>query len=79
MSKEIEKLLKIQSKLNGGRFHLCIQTNLEDDYKWALIQYFPNTDDYFSNFNAPIMESSVDTLDELISYLKKHNGFKIEW
>ena len=79
MSKDIEKLMKIQNKINNKRFHLCIQTNLENDYRWVLFQYFPDIDDYFSNFNAPIMESAVDTLDELIEYLKKHNGFDGRW
>ncbi len=76
MSKEIERLFKIQNLLNKNMFHLCIQTNLDDDYRWILFLYNPNVEDYLSNYNRPILDSSKTTLDELEEYLKKYDGFK---
>lgn len=75
MSKEIEQLMKIQNRINKNRFHLCVSTDLEKEYRWTLFQYFPDIEDYFNEFNAPIMSSVVDSIDDLMKYLEKHNGF----
>lgn len=79
MNKDIEKLVKVQNKVNKNRYHLWIQTDLEDNYKWALFQYMPNTEDYFSKYNGAILTSTVDSLDDLINYLEKHDGFNNRW
>jgi len=79
MNKDIEKLVKIQNKVNKNRYHLWIQTDLEDNYRWALFQYMPNTEDYFSKYNGAILTSIVDSLDDLINYLEKHDGFNDRW
>lgn len=70
MNKEIEKLIKIQSRINKNKFHLCISANLEDDYKWVLFLYNPNFDDYLSTYNRPIFDSNKTTIEELDELLK---------
>lgn len=78
-NEEIEKIIKIQGRINNSKYHLCISTDLENEYKWALFLKFPDTKDYFSRFNYPILSSNTDRLDYLIEYLDKHNGFEIRW
>lgn len=75
MSKDIERLIKIQGAINRNMYHLHVSTNLEDNYKWILFLYNPNTKDYLSNYNRPILTSAVDSIDYLIDYLNKHDGF----
>ncbi len=75
MNKEIEKLIKIQGILNKNIYHLCIETNLEDKANWCLYQVFSDFDKYMSPDNHAILDSDKDTIDELINYLEKHNGF----
>lgn len=75
MSKDIEKLMKIQNKLNREKYHLCIQTNLDNEYRWVLFLNNPNIEDYFSSHNRPILNSDKTTLKELEVYLKKYGGF----
>lgn len=75
MSKEIEKLIKIQGAINKNIYHFYVETNLENDYRWALYLYNPNTKDYFSEHNRPILISYIDTIDYLIDYLENHDGF----
>ena len=77
MNKDIERLFKIQKRLDKKKFHLCVQTNLDDEYRWILFLYNPNIEDYLSHYNRPILDSSRTTLDELEDYLKKYEGF--EW
>ena len=76
MSEEIEKLIKIQGVLNKSKYHLCIRTDLEKEAEWYLYQVIADIDHYLSSENSAIMESRKDTVDELINYLEKHNGFK---
>lgn len=76
MSKEIETLMKIQGKINRSKYHLCVTTDLQNQYSWVLFLYNPKTEDYFSSYNFPILESRIDTIDELFEYLKKHDGFE---
>ena len=75
MSKEIEKLLKIQNRLDRNKYHLFIQTNLDNEYRWELFLYNPNIEDYLSSNNRIILDSERTSLDELEEYLKKYNGF----
>lgn len=75
MSKEIEKLLKIQNRLDRNKYHLFIQTNLDNEYRWELFLYNPNIEDYLSSYNRIILDSERTSLDELEEYLKKYNGF----
>lgn len=75
MSKDIEKLIKIQGAINKNIYHFHVETNLENDYRWVLYLYNPNTKDYFSEYNRPILQSSIDSIDYLIDYLEKHDGF----
>lgn len=76
MNKNVERLIKIKNVINERRFHLAIETDLEKEYKWVLFLYNPNIENYFSNYNPAIMNSSIDSLDDLEIYLKKHDGFK---
>lgn len=75
MSKEIEKLIKIQGMINKDIFHLSIETNLENNYRWALYLYMPNVENYFSEHNRAILTSFKSSIEELEEYLKKYNGF----
>lgn len=75
MSEEIEKLIKIQGILNKNIYHLYISTNLEDKAEWFLYQVFSDFDKYISRNNRAILDSDIDTIDDLIKYLEKHNGF----
>lgn len=79
MNKDIEKLMKIQNRINRNMYHLMVETNLEDKYRWVLFLYFPDREDYFSEYNRPIMDSSVDSIDDLMNYLEKHGGFNGRW
>ena len=76
MSEEIEKLIKVQGIINKDRFHLCIRTDLESKAEWYLYQICADVDHYLSCQNSAILESSKDSIDELINYLEKHDGFK---
>ena len=73
---QLDLLLKIQGKIDTSRFHLSIRTNLEDEAEWILFQQFPDNELYFSDYNKSIMNSDVDSIEELKQYLDKHNGFK---
>lgn len=76
MNKEIEKIMKIQSRIDKKKFHLCVSTNLEDECRWVLFLYNPNIEDYFSSYNRLIFDSERTTIDELEEYLKKYDGFE---
>lgn len=76
MSKDVEKLIKIQNTIDKNKYHLFVETDLEKSYKWVLFLYNPNIENYFSSYNPAIMSSYIDTLDDLENYLKKHGGFK---
>lgn len=75
MSEEIEKIMKIQGIINRSLYHLSIHTDLEKECSWRLYRVFEDFEKYMSNDNRPILESSVDSIDDLINYLEKHNGF----
>lgn len=79
MSEEIEKLIKIQGVINNNRYHLSIRTDLEEKSDWRLYMVLDKVEDYLSDRNAPIMDSTIDTIDDLIDYLDKHNGFSMRW
>ena len=66
---DIEELIKIQGAINKNKYHLSVSTDLEKEYRWVLFLYFPNKEDYFSDFNHPIMQSSIDSIDDLKKYL----------
>ena len=78
MNEEIEKLIKIQSKINKALYHLYVNTDLEKEYNWVLFLYFPDTKDYSIRFNHPILSSTTDSIEELEKYLAKPDGFKRE-
>ena len=75
MNKEIEQLFKIQNRLNKNMYHLFVQSNLDNEYRWELFLYNRNVEDYLSSDNIEILDSERTTLDELEEYLKKYNGF----
>lgn len=79
MSKDIEKIMKIQGRLNKRAFHLHVATNLVDECKWVLFLYMPNKEDYFSDYNRPILDSSRSSVEELEDYLNKYDGFEHRW
>ena len=79
MSEEIEKLIKIQGILNKEKFHLFIRTDLETKAEWCLYQVFAEFDKYMRPDNKAILDSEIDTIEDLINYLEKHNGFKGRW
>ena len=74
MSKDIEKLIKIQGAINKSKYHLFIETDLEENYRWILYIYNPNIENYMSEYNFSILNSYDDSIDYLIDYLKNHNG-----
>ena len=75
MNKDIEKLIKIQGKINKRRFHFHVETDLAENYRWLLFLNMPDRKDYFSSYNPAIMSSEVDSIDDLMNYLEKHEGF----
>lgn len=79
MSKDIEKLIKVQGAINKSKYHLFIETDLEENYRWILYIYNPNIKNYMSEYNFPILNSDDDSVDYLIDYLKNHNGLSGRW
>lgn len=79
MNKDIEKLIKIQGIINKGKFHLFIKTDLEEKAEWCLYQVFAEFDKYIREDNKAILDSDIDTIDYLINYLEKHEGFVRRW
>lgn len=79
VKKEIERLWKIQDRLNKRAFHLHIETNLVDKYVWALYLYMPNIEDYFSSYNRAILDSTRSNVEELEFYLSRYDGFDGRW
>jgi len=75
MSEEIQKLIKIQGIINRNKYHLYIQTDLESKAKWELYQVFADYDKYMSMDNGAILDSTTDSIEDLVNYLEKHNGF----
>lgn len=75
MSEEIEKLIKIKGIINKSKFHLWIRTDLDKKAEWQLYQVFADYDKYMSPDNKAILDSEADSIEELINYLQKHNGF----
>lgn len=79
MSEEIEKLIKIQGIINREKYHLFINTDLDKKATWGLYQVFAEFDKYMSDDNKAILDSDIDTIEDLINYLEKHNGFRRRW
>lgn len=80
MTKEIEVLIKIQGKLNKRRYHLHINTDLQEKYRFFLFIKFDDNRDYFNTNNLPILSSNEgDTVNDLKEYLERHNGFDGRW
>lgn len=79
MSKDIEKLIKVQGIINKDKYHLAIRTDLEEKADWRLYQVFRDVEDYLSNENTAILSSEIDSIEDLINYLEKHNGFIRRW
>ena len=80
MTKEIELLIKIQGKLNKRRYHLHIDADLQEKYRFFLFIKFDDNRDYFNTNNLPILSTTEgDTVDDLKKYLEKHNGFDGCW
>lgn len=75
MSEEIEKLIKIQGIINREKYHLYVRTDLESKADWGLYQVFADFDKYMSDTNKAILDSNIDSIDDLIKYLEKHQGF----
>lgn len=75
MSEEIEKIIKIQGIINKSKYHLSIRTDLEKEVEWRLYQIFDDTERYLSADNSAILSSGIDSTEDLINYLEKHNGF----
>lgn len=79
MNGEIEKLIKIQGIINKEKYHLFIRTDLETKAEWCLYQVFAEYDKYMRKDNKAILDSEIDTIEELINYLEKHDGFVRRW
>lgn len=75
MNENIEKIIKIQGIIDKTRYHLFIQTDLNKKCNWLLFLFNPNIENYLSSYNVPILDSRVDTIDDLVTYLEKHDGF----
>lgn len=76
MSGEIEKLIKIQGIINREKYHLHINTDLEQKADWILYLKQNSFEEYMRPDNTSIMKSNIDTIEDLINYLEKHNGFE---
>lgn len=75
MNKDIEMLIKIQGKISN-QYHLHIDTDLKEKYKFFLFINFHDDRDYFSSYNQPILSTTYgDTVEDLKNYLEKHEGF----
>ena len=79
MNAEIERLWKLKDRIDRRKFHLHIETNMVDMYRWALYLYMPNIDDYLSSWNRAILTSEKSTLNELEVYLMNYDGFDKRW
>ena len=79
MCEEVEKIIKIQGVINRNIYHLSIHTDLEKECSWRLYRVFEDFEKYMSNDNRPILESGIDSIEDLINYLEKHNGFARRW
>lgn len=76
MTEEIEKLIKIQGIINREKYHLHINTDLEQKADWILYLKQNSFEEYMRPDNTSIMKSKIDTIEDLINYLEKHNGFE---
>lgn len=72
MSKDIEKIIKIQNRVSRN-YHLCVHTDLEKVLKWVLFINFDDERDYFSERNIPILDSERSSVEELEEYLNKYD------
>lgn len=79
MSDEIERLIKIQGIINKNKYHLAIRTDLEKEAEWRLYQMFVDYKEYMNAGNTAILNSQVDTIEDLITYLEKHNGILVRY
>lgn len=79
MNENIEKLIKIQGILNKNKFHLCVMTDLEEKAEWRLYQILDDYKQYLLRENTAILSSNIDSIDDLIDYLEKHDGFSRRW
>ncbi len=79
MNENIEKLIKIQGILNRNKFHLCVMTDLEEKAEWRLYQILDDYKSYLLRENTAILSSNIDSIDDLIDYLEKHDGFSRRW
>ena len=46
MSNDVERLIKIQNVINKSVYHLFVETDLEESYKWVLFLNNPNLENY---------------------------------
>lgn len=46
-----------------------------EDKNYDLAYRRASTEDYLSSYNIPILDSRIDTTEDLIQYLEKHDGF----
>ena len=79
MNENIEKLIKIQGILNKNKFHLCVMTDLEEKAEWRLYQILDDYKQYLLRENTAILSSNIDSIEDLIDYLEKHDGFSRRW
>ena len=80
MNKDIETLIKIQDKINRRRYHLHVDTDLQEKFRFLLFINFNDERDYFSTLNFPILSTrDGDTVEDLMKYLEKHDGFNEMW
>lgn len=74
-----EKLMKILAVYNKEKYCLCVYAKGQERV-YDLYLMRENVEDFISDYNTPILSSDYgDTVNDLISYLKNHNGFVKEW
>lgn len=73
-----KKIEKIREML-GDRFHLAVETDLNDKFDWSLFRKYENCDPiYWSADNKAIMRGTERDIDKLYEYAKNHKVYDIE-
>lgn len=67
-----ERINKVWRLLDNKKYHLCITHTEEKEIKFALYNYYEDSEIYYSELNKPIMTSETHTIEDLEEFAKKH-------
>lgn len=67
-----KRLREIWRLLDNKKYHLCITYTEEKEIKFALYNYYEDSEIYYSELNKPIMTSETHTIEDLEEFAKKH-------